>query len=125
MIDAFISKTSDEYVMVVKDETKAPTVQKNLRLAFSSSAEGPYSEASEPISPEGLWVEGPSIVKAGGQWIIYYDAYTEGYMGAIASEDLGSWSDITDQVSFPSGTRHGTVFRVTEEIFSGLEELAP
>ncbi|ARN57922.1 LamG-like jellyroll fold domain-containing protein [Sedimentisphaera salicampi] len=125
VIDAFIAKTSDEYVMVVKDETKAPTVQKNLRLAFSSSAEGPYSEASEPISPEGLWVEGPSIVKAGGQWIIYYDAYTEGYMGAIASEDLGSWSDITDQVSFPSGTRHGTVFRVTEEIFSGLEELAP
>ncbi|AQQ08304.1 Intracellular exo-alpha-(1-_5)-L-arabinofuranosidase [Sedimentisphaera cyanobacteriorum] len=125
VIDAFITKTADEYAMVVKDETKAPAAQKNLRLAFSSSAEGPYSDASEPISPSGLWVEGPSMVKAGGQWVIYYDAYTEGYMGAIASEDMKSWNDITDQVSFPSGTRHGTVFRVTDDVLNNLKQLAP
>lgn len=122
-IDAFIAKDNDRYVMFIKDETKVPVAEKNIRMAFSDHAAGPYGPASAPISPLGLWVEGPSAVKAGGQWILYYDAYGNGYMGGEASTDLENWWDITSQITFPSGTRHGTVFKVTEDVLNALKAL--
>ncbi len=120
VIDAFITKDDDRYVMVVKDETKAPVAAKNFHLAFSDNAAGPYGSASASISPSGLWVEGPSMIKVGKEWIIYFDAYSNGYMGALASDDMVIWTNISSQVSFPSGTRHGTVFRVTSDILDNL-----
>ncbi|MBP8605552.1 MAG: family 43 glycosylhydrolase [Phycisphaerae bacterium] len=120
-IDAFIAKHGAGYVMFLKNETKVPIAQKNIRMAFSDSAAGPWGPASESISP--AWVEGPSAVKAGGQWYLYYDAYTRGRMEATASLDLKAWTDITSQLSFPAGTRHGTVFRVAQDIVDALKSL--
>jgi beta-galactosidase len=31
------------------------------------------------------------------------------------------WEDVSDLVSFPSGVRHGTVFKVSENIFKSLK----
>ena len=120
VIDAFIAKDNDRYVMVVKDETKVPVAAKNFHLAYSDNAEGPYTPASAAISPAGLWVEGPTMMKVGQQWLIYFDAYTNGYMGALASTDMETWTDISNQVSFPNGMRHGTVFRVTQDVLDNL-----
>ena len=120
VIDAFIAKDGDRYAMVVKDETKAPVAAKNFHLAYSDNAAGPYGPTSESISPSGLWVEGPSMIRVGQQWVIYFDAYTNGYMGGLASETMGSWTNISSQISFPSGTRHGTVFRVNREVLDNL-----
>jgi alpha-N-arabinofuranosidase len=120
-IDAFIAKDGDRYVMVLKDERDSG---KNIRITFSDHAEGPYgTPPSASITPSGLWVEGPSMVKVGQEWVLYYDAYTSGYMGGQSSTDLGTWTDIRSQISFPSGTRHGTVFTVPNEVLIGLQIL--
>ena len=121
-IDAFIAKDGDRYAMVLKDERDSG---KNIRITFSDNAAGPYdTPPSASITPSGLWVEGPSMVKVGQEWILYYDAYTSGYMGGQSSTDLESWTDITSQISFPSGTRHGTVFRVSQDILDALLALS-
>ncbi len=120
-IDAFLAKDGDRYAMVIKDERDSG---KNIRITFSDNAAGPYEvPPSASITPAGLWVEGPSIVKVGQQWVLYYDAYTNGYMGGMASTDMETWTDISGQISFPSGTRHGTVFKVTEDVLDALKAL--
>lgn len=122
VIDAFITKTKDQYIMFVKNEKKHPApAEKNIRITFSNNAIGPYGSASDSISPS--WVEGPSAVKIDSLWYLYYDGYTRGRMEGVTSSDLESWSDITSKMSFPRGTQHGTVFRVSEDILNRLESL--
>jgi hypothetical protein len=41
-------------------------------------------------------------------------------MGAVMSEDLVNWTDISDSVSFPAGTRHGTAFKVKQKVLDNL-----
>src|SRR5258708_32109524 len=70
VIDAFVVKASpSRYVMVMKDETALPVPKKHLRIAEAAHADGPYGAASAPISVD--WVEGPSILRRGAQWLMY------------------------------------------------------
>jgi hypothetical protein len=41
-------------------------------------------------------------------------------MGAIRSKDLKNWEDISDKISFPEGTRHGTVLKVDMSVLEKL-----
>ncbi|MBP9746016.1 MAG: glycosyl hydrolase, partial [Saprospiraceae bacterium] len=66
------------------------------------------------------WAEGPSAIKVGDDWVVYFDKYTEHKYGAVTSNDLIHWTDISEKVSFPGGTRHGTVFMITQEEFKRL-----
>ncbi|HXE79639.1 MAG TPA: glycoside hydrolase family 43 protein [Vicinamibacterales bacterium] len=109
-IDATIIEDGGEFVMIVKDETKNPVARKHLRVARAPNATGPYGPASPPITPD--WVEGPTGLKVGDRWIVYYDEYTRARYGAIRSKDLRSWEIITDRIRFPEGVRHGTAFEV-------------
>ncbi len=118
-IDATLVKNADKYVMFVKDETKAPVAKKHIRVATADKAEGPYSHASAPFTRD--WVEGPTALKIGATWYIYYDAYTRGRMEGARSTDMKTWEPITDQLSFPKGVRHGTAFAVSDEILKGLQ----
>lgn len=116
-IDAFIVKvTPERYVMIVKDETLRPTPKKHLRVAEARRPEGPYGPASDPISVD--WVEGPSVLKLGDAWVVYYDEYTRKRYGAIRSRDLRTWEPVA--VAFPAGTRHGTAFAVPSDIVTAL-----
>jgi beta-xylosidase len=121
VIDATIVRDGDRYVMFVKDETKQPVAKKNIRIAFSDKLEGPYSHASEPISPD--WVEGPSAIKIADTWYLYYDAYRRHRYKGVKSKDLQNWESITDKLVFPRGTRHGTVLKVSDDILKMLLEL--
>ncbi|RYZ18436.1 MAG: glycosyl hydrolase, partial [Chitinophagaceae bacterium] len=87
----------------------------NLRVATSKNLKGPYSKPGPPITGK-YWAEGPTAIKINGQWIVYFDKYTEKKYGAVTSTDFVNWTDISDKVSFPKGTRHGTVLKI-----SGLE----
>jgi hypothetical protein len=118
VIDATIIQDKKKYVMFVKDETRTPP-QKNIRVTTSKSLYGPYSSPSETITGK-YWAEGPTAVKIGELWYLYFDKYTEKKMGAIRSKDLKNWEDISDKITFPEGMRHGTVFEVSPEILSGL-----
>lgn len=120
VIDATIHKHQDEYIMFLKNEIRYPEPEKNLRIAKSQNLLGPYTEASDPITPKGVWVEGPTAVQKDEGWVVYFDRYIEKRMGAIFSKNLQEWTDITEDMNFPEGTRHGTVFKVSRKILEGL-----
>lgn len=119
VIDATIQKNGQQYVMFLKDETRYPP-QKNLRLAFSNTLTGGYSTASEPITGQ-YWAEGPTVLKQGKRWIVYFDKYREHKYGAVASTDLKQWTEISDQLEMPKGIRHGTVFTVSKNELEKLK----
>lgn len=121
VIDAVITTHQDEYIMFLKNETKVPEAEKNIRIARSKNLTEGYGPASDPITIN--WVEGPTVTKIDDQWIVYFDMYTKHRMGAVASSDLENWKDISDQINFPEGTRHGTVFKVNQKILDNLLNL--
>lgn len=117
VIDATIQKIDGKYVMFLKDETRFPE-KKHIRIAMSDSLTGGYKLVSKPITPD--WVEGPTVTKVDGYWVVYYDEYTRHHMGAVRSKDLQIWEIVTNSISFPEGTRHGTVFKARESILEKL-----
>ncbi|MBN1996370.1 glycoside hydrolase family 43 protein [candidate division KSB1 bacterium] len=121
VIDATIVKDGSEFYMFLKDETNQPfTPQKNIKMARSSSAEGPYGEVSAPITGE-YWAEGPTVLKVKDTWHLYFDKYRLGKYGLLVSKDLQNWVDKSDSLEYPDGLRHGTVFQVTEKILRQLQ----
>jgi hypothetical protein len=119
VIDSTIVCDGDRCVMILKDETRHPPA-KNLRIASSEKVTGPWSAASKSFTPDGLWVEGPSCLKVGEYWYVYFDAYAKHRYGAMRTADFQNWEDVSDQLSFPKGTRHGTVFAVSQEVLDKL-----
>lgn len=120
VIDASIVKNNDKWVMFLKDETKEP-VQKNLKIAYADQLIGPYTSASKPITGA-YWAEGPTAIKIGEEWVLYFDKYRAHQYGAIASKDLLHWTDVSEKLRFPEGIRHGTVFRVKKKELQKLLE---
>lgn len=121
VIDATIVRDGPRWLMIVKDETRWPTPKKHLRIATADDVMGPYSAPGEPFTPD--WVEGPTAIRRGAAWRVYYDGYTRHRYEGAESADLEAWNPITDRLSFPKGARHGTVFEVSEERFKVLERL--
>lgn len=118
VIDATIQKNGKQYVMFLKDETRKPP-QKNIRIAISNNLINGYGKPSDPITGS-YWAEGPSVIKIGEDWIVYFDKYTEHTYGAVTSKDLKTWTDISEKIHFPKGTRHGTAFTISKEEFNKL-----
>lgn len=123
VIDAMIVRAGAWYAMFLKDETNKPfPVQKNIRIAWSNRATGPYSPASVPVT--GIyWAEGPTALNVGGTWFLYFDKYTEHRYGLLVSKDLQNWTDASDRLVVPNGIRHGTAFEVSEEVVRPLLDL--
>ena len=124
-IDGYLAKNEDgdsdqKYLLFYKDERKYPEAKKWIMLTTAAKVDGPYAPG-EVISPIN-WVEGPSVIKIGDYWYVYYDCYTAHHYGAIRSKDLKNWTDVTDQISFPKGTRHGTAFQVEPQVLQKLLE---
>ena len=121
VIDGTLTRDNNRYVLFLKDETRTPP-QKNIRVAFSDKLTGNYGKPSLPITGN-YWAEGPTVLKTGNAWMVYFDKYTNHRMGAVKSEDLVNWEDISEQVSFPEGTRHGSVFKVPYTVFEKLKTI--
>ena len=120
VIDASIVKDEHTYLMFLKDETKKPNPEKNIRTATSKNLLGKYSSASAPFTMH--WVEGPTCIKIGKEWILYFDRYMDKKMGAMKSSDLKNWTDISAQVHFPEGTRHGSVVSIPRILLDRILE---
>ncbi|NHK26429.1 glycoside hydrolase family 43 protein [Parvularcula flava] len=120
-IDGSILKDGERYIMFIKDETKRPEPEKNIRISIAADPEGPWGPSSPPFSPDGVWVEGPTATKIGDEFYVYYDAYMEHRMMGAKSDDLIHWEDISDQLTFPEGSRHGTVLKIDRETLEGLK----
>jgi len=117
VIDATIIRDGGKYYLIFKDEREEP-VKKNLRIAVASTVQGPYEQVSQPFTRD--WVEGPTALKMGGEWFVYFDIYREKRYGAVKSKDLRNWVDISSEMHFPSDHRHGTVIELSEAIANGL-----
>jgi hypothetical protein len=120
VIDATLYKHKNKYVMFLKDETDGPLgPQKNIRIAYSDHAIGPYSKPSEPIHGK-YWAEGPTVLKTDSLFYVYYDKYRKGKYGLSVSKDLTNWEDWSNKLTYPNGLRHGTVFKVSAAILAKL-----
>jgi len=129
-IDATLVRAGRAWHLFVKNETRFPQPAKHFVQAQAASPRGPFKRFSAPFSPPGLWVEGPSVVRIGEEYRLYFDAYTSRHYGVLRSRDLVHWEDATRQLRMPDeGTplrpRHGAIFAVPREIVSGLQALRP
>jgi alpha-L-fucosidase len=98
------------YVLVLKDNTRP---ERNLRVAYGDGPLGPWRDVSSKFTDD--FTEGPTVAKVGDDWIIYYDAYRASIYGAAKTRDFNTFTDITSEVSFPEGHKHGTVLRATRK----------
>ena len=119
VIDSTIVRGESRFFMILKDETRYPPA-KNLRVATSPSATGPWSAPAKPFTPKGLWVEGPTCARIGDYWYVYFDAYQKSKYGAMRTKDFKEWEDVSDQLRMPDGTRHGTIVKVTRDVLAKL-----
>lgn len=115
VIDAFILKDNDRGVLICKDNSR-PNL--DLRVAFAKSPFGPWEKMSEPFTHK--FTEGPCALKLGDDWLIYFDAYRDKRYEAMKTRDFKTFTDITSEVSFPEGHKHGTALTVPREILEGL-----
>jgi hypothetical protein len=122
-IDAAVIRDGEVYAMFLKDETDRPeTPQKNIRVAESQNAAGPFGPASAPITGD-YWAEGPAPLKVGDRWLVYFDKYRDHKYGVVSSPDLNIWTDESDRLEAPKGMRHGTAFAVPADVAERLLEL--
>ncbi|QEC53072.1 glycosyl hydrolase family 43 [Anseongella ginsenosidimutans] len=119
VIDATIQKSGNSYIMFLKNETRRPA-EKNIRLAFAEELTGPYGAPGPPVTGN-YWAEGPTAARLEDNWIVYFDKYVKGRMGAVVSEDLERWKDVSRRVRFPKGTRHGTIVKISGKEFETLK----
>src|SRR5690606_11932489 len=121
VIDATILKNPQGgFIMFLKDETRNPP-QKNIKIAYSDHLMGPYSKAGQPITGD-YWAEGPTAIKLKDKWVVYFDKYIEKEYGAVTSKNLNEWEDISEKIDFPNGERHGSIFKITAELFEKLKK---
>jgi hypothetical protein len=114
-IDGFILKDGNQFVLLNKDNSRTNL---NLRVAFAPNPLGPWEKVSEPFTQK--FTEGPCALKIGDDWLIYFDAYRQHIFGAAKTRDFKNFTDITKDVSFPEGHKHGTAFVVPREVLDGL-----
>jgi len=119
-IDAeIVVQEKGKYVLVLKDNTRP---NRNIKVAFADHALGPYGPASEAFT--GFLTEGPTVARAGKDWLIYFDAYRDKKYGAVKTTDFKTFTDVSSAVSVPAGHKHGTIFMAPKKILKGLQKAA-
>lgn len=116
IIDAVIVKREKEdYILVLKDNTRP---ERNLKVGFGKTPLGPFENISEPYTEK--LTEGPTVLKLEDEWLIYFDSYGNKKYGAVKTSDFKFFKAISDEVSFPVGHKHGTIFIAKESVLNNL-----
>ena len=124
VIDATLAKNGDQWLMFVKNESAKPKIEKNIRMIHAQTLEGPYSTPSAALTG-GYWAEGPSAIKVGDEWRVYFDKHRDNKYGVVVSRDLTHWDDLSERTSFPKNARHGTVITVPRSVIEKLLNAEP
>jgi hypothetical protein len=119
-IDATLIRDGARWVLFGKDETKAPKPAKHLFVAAGPRPTGPFVMLNERITGP-YWAEGPTAVKDGSTYRVYFDRYMDGRWGAVESTDLINWQDVSERIKMPAGARHGTVLMVSPDVLKKLK----
>lgn len=118
-IDGAIIKFKGAYYMVVKNENSSPP-EKNIRVTSTAKMDNGFPvEVSAPITGN-FWAEGPAPLVIGDYVYVYFDKYRDKKYGAVRTLDMKTWEDVSDQIKFPQGIRHGTAFKVPESVLNKL-----
>lgn len=118
VIDAVIVKRQKhDYVLVLKDNTRP---ERNLKVAFGKTPLGPFEHVSVPFSKK--FTEGPSVVKTGDEWLIYFDTYQDKRYDAVRTQDFKTFIDDNTHIAVPQGHKHGTIFKAKKKVLKGLRE---
>lgn len=121
VIDATVLPKGRKFYMFLKNENPNPP-EKNIRISVSPKASGPYpTKVSEPITGN-YWAEGPTALNVGKYVYVYFDKYRDHQYGAVRSKNMKDWEDVSGQVSFPAGVRHGAAFKVSGAVFQQLSK---
>jgi len=110
VIDCQILKDGDRHVLLLKDNTRP---QRNVRVAFGDSALGPWRDISTNLTAK--LTEGPCGLKLGDDWLIYYESYSAKHYTAMKTRDFKTFTDVTSEMTFPDGLKHGTAFKATRK----------
>jgi hypothetical protein len=111
--------------MFLKDETYNPA-QKNIKMAFAKQPAGPWSDPTQPITKTtDYWAEGPTSIQIGSYWYLYFDKYRKHRYGCLRTKDFETWEDVSGQLEYPNGMRHGTAFEAPKPVIQKLKELKP
>lgn len=110
VIDCQIVQDGDHYVLLFKDNTRP---ERNIRVAFGDSPLGPWRDISPPFTDK--LTEGPTSLRLGDDWLIYFDSYGTKNYGAVRTRDFKSFTNITTQMIFPEGLKHGTIFTASKK----------
>jgi hypothetical protein len=120
------------YCAILKDE-RYPTFEwttgKTVRLSFSSSLLGPYSEPGPPISPN--FREAPTLIPSldGKAWYLYYEQYAGTSYGlSMAPRLRGPWFQVSGNSGVPAwnkyemtpGARHGSMLVISKDQYNAL-----
>jgi alpha-L-arabinofuranosidase len=117
VIDATMIEAGGRYCLIYKDERIG---KKELHVVSSASSTGPWGTPSPTLPKPGRMVEGPTALRVGDEWFVYFDIYSDHRYGAVKSRDLVHWEDVTRRTSFPRGLRHGTALEVSSALFRSL-----
>lgn len=133
VIDACICKVaSGQYRMVIKDELKQslhvviPTKPLNTWATMPADFWGPMSEPAftgPGVQPDNTNAEGPSVVRAGGEWFVYCDYWLAHRNGLFTTRDFKTLTRINDGFKAPEWVRHGTALKVPHDVRERLESL--
>ncbi|MFV0289911.1 MAG: glycoside hydrolase family 43 protein [Mangrovibacterium sp.] len=118
VIDGSIIKQNDRFYLFVKNENSAPA-EKNIRVTSTDELPNFSTDVSNPITGD-YWAEGPTALQIGEHTYVYFDKYRDKQYGAVRSSNMKNWEDISHLISFPSGIRHGTAFKISNSTFSRL-----
>jgi len=99
-----------DYVLILKDNTRP---ERNIRVAFGDTPFGPWRDISPPFTDK--LTEGATTLKLGDDWLIYFDSYGTKNYGAVRTHDFKSFTNISSEMSFPEGLKHGTIFKATKK----------
>ncbi|MFA9187257.1 glycoside hydrolase family 43 protein [Flavobacterium sp. FBOR7N2.3] len=110
-----VKKGKDDYVLVLKDNTRP---MRNIKVAFGKTPLGPFEKSSEPLTE--YLSEGPTVVKVGKNWLLYYDNYGSKNYKALSTSDFVNFEDVSSQIQLPEGHKHGTITTISKKTLKKL-----
>lgn len=124
-IDVILRRDGDMYYAIIKDEGivgPTYTTGKSVRVCWSKSLEGPWSEPTDKILPN--WCEAPAaIINPNGKgWMIYAERYPGiRYELVVAPSLKGPYTyPMAGSYSLPSHARHGGMINITRAEYDKL-----
>ncbi len=113
------SKGSDaRWIMIFKNEVNTNLWQATRDVDMKKD----WQIVSSPIIGSGSPVradepaEGPTLLKDGERWLLYWDAFSSGHYGVAQSTDLDTWTDLTESLIMPvAHPRHGSFIQVAKQ----------